>query len=188
MEMTHSRKPAHHADSRSTIIILAFSGGVLVIDIIVELILHLMDFGLGYSAEKLHLGLELFASAGLILVFLRMLRKENWLKRTSKKKDWVIQSMKGDFDSFIQKRFDDWKLSKAERDVALLAARGLNIGDIASARHSSDGTVKAQLGSIYRKAGVKNRTQFISELIDELNGFGLMSSEQMRERSQSTAE
>lgn len=68
----------------------------------------------------------------------------------------------------LHRRFADWGLSPAERDVALLTVRGLKIADIARLRKSQQGTIKSQLSMIFRKSGVSNRTEFVASFIDEL--------------------
>jgi len=43
-------------------------------------------------------------------------------------------------------------------------------------RESKDGTIKAQCNAIYRKAGVRSRTELLSLFIEELMGDGLETS------------
>jgi DNA-binding NarL/FixJ family response regulator len=49
-----------------------------------------------------------------------------------------------------------------------LSIKGLSIADIAAARSTREGTVKAQLNAIYGKAGVAGRHQLLGLFIDEL--------------------
>ncbi len=74
----------------------------------------------------------------------------------------------GAFLAVLEERFDDWALTPAERDVALFSIKGLSTAEIAQARNTSEGTVKAQTNAIYRKAGVSGRPQLLSLFIDEL--------------------
>ena len=53
------------------------------------------------------------------------------------------------------------KLSPAEAAVVAELARGLTNGEIARALGKSPGTVKNQLGNVYRKLGVKNRIRLM---------------------------
>ena len=57
-------------------------------------------------------------------------------------------------------------------DVALLTIRGLSICRIAELRHTQQGTIKAQLSAIFRKAGVSSRTELLAMFMDELLDFG----------------
>ena len=52
--------------------------------------------------------------------------------------------------------------------MALAAIKGSSIAEIARMRGTKDGTIKAQLNAIYRKAGVTGRPQLISFFIDEM--------------------
>lgn len=72
------------------------------------------------------------------------------------------------FGELIDDYFGEWGLTPAERDVALYAIKGLSLGEIAELRQTSEGTVKAQTGAIYRKAGVKGRAELLSLFIDGL--------------------
>jgi DNA-binding CsgD family transcriptional regulator len=74
----------------------------------------------------------------------------------------------GAFEQLIQDHFDQWQLSKAEREVAMLALKGLSVADIAALRQTKDGTIKAQCAAVYRKAGVSGRMQLLSYFVEEL--------------------
>lgn len=60
-----------------------------------------------------------------------------------------------------------WGLSEAETDVALFVAKGFSNAEIAEFRGCAVATVKAQLGSLFRKSGLENRVQLISLVSDE---------------------
>jgi DNA-binding NarL/FixJ family response regulator len=68
----------------------------------------------------------------------------------------------------MQNRFTDWGLTPAEKDVALFIVKGFSIQEISGLRETSDGTVKAQMAAIYRKAGVSSRAQLVTLFIDHL--------------------
>lgn len=79
-----------------------------------------------------------------------------------------LKAASGAFQEVVLAHFDAWELTAAERDVALLAIKGLTIAQIAEMRESREGTVKAQCSAIYRKAGVSGRPQLISLFVEEL--------------------
>jgi len=58
-----------------------------------------------------------------------------------------------------ERQFREWQLSPAESEVARLLLRGLAYQDIAISRKSSEGTIRQQAVSIYRKAGVGGRSE-----------------------------
>ncbi|TKD22567.1 helix-turn-helix transcriptional regulator [Rhodobacter capsulatus] len=72
------------------------------------------------------------------------------------------------FAELLSERFAEWRLTAAEREVALFAIKGLTLAEIAGLRATSEGTVKAQTASIYRKAGVSTRSQLVSIFIEDL--------------------
>lgn len=57
----------------------------------------------------------------------------------------------------IDRYFDAWELTAAERDVALLLIRGYSTQEIAALRHKSEKTINNQSSSIYRKADVQGK-------------------------------
>lgn len=83
-----------------------------------------------------------------------------------------LASLRGDFDRILHRRFDDWRLSPAQRDVALLCLRGLRIAEIAAARGSAEGTVKAHLGAVFRAAGVRGRSELMALFMEEFLDHG----------------
>ena len=75
--------------------------------------------------------------------------------------------LRGNFDEVLRDKFKEWSLTAAERDVTLLIIRGLSVADIAAARNTAQGTIKAQSTSIFRKIGVGFKTELMSVIIDE---------------------
>ena len=112
--------------------------------------------------------IEIAAALGLLLgvvVGAAMLRS-TW--RRPAQVEGQLRAASGAFMELMEERFDDWRLTPAERDVALFAIKGMSTHDIATLRETSEGTVKAQTNAIYRKAGVSGRPQLLSLFIDDL--------------------
>ena len=65
-------------------------------------------------------------------------------------------------------QFEAWGLTAAERDVGMLALKGLDVGDIAALAGAATGTVRAQLSRVYTKAGVTGRAQFVALFVEDL--------------------
>lgn len=70
------------------------------------------------------------------------------------------------FDVMCEELFNSWAMTKSEREVAHLLVGTRSLKDIASHRFTSEGTIKNQARSIYHKAGVKNRTEFMAQFIE----------------------
>lgn len=88
-----------------------------------------------------------------------------------------LKAAAGAFAELLDEHFEAWALTDSERDVALLAIKGLSIAEIASIRRTKEGTIKAQCTAIYRKAGVTGRPQLLSLFIEELMAEGLVPAE-----------
>ncbi|SMX35928.1 helix-turn-helix transcriptional regulator [Maliponia aquimaris] len=74
----------------------------------------------------------------------------------------------GAFHDIVLQHFESWGLTPSEQDVALFTLKGMAIPEIARLRGTAEGTVKAHLGAIYRKAGVTGRGAFVALFIEEL--------------------
>ena len=85
----------------------------------------------------------------------------------------ALASARGALGDVIAAQFTDWGLTPAERDVAFLALKGLDVAEIAELRGRAAGTVRAQLTRIYSKAGVSGRAQFAAWFVEDLLGEGL---------------
>ncbi len=65
----------------------------------------------------------------------------------------------------IESSFENWSLTRAERETAWLLIKGFSISEIALLRKVKDKTVHHQLTSIYAKSETRNRSEFTSNFI-----------------------
>lgn len=112
--------------------------------------------------------LEAFALIGLLASVALTLAEYRALMRRTDRVERNLAAATGAFAALMDDQFTRWGLTAAERDVALMSVKGLSVADIAAMRHTAAGTVKAQSAAIYRKAGVSNRAEMISVLIEDL--------------------
>ncbi len=68
----------------------------------------------------------------------------------------------------IDRQFQRWQLSPAEKEVALLLLKGLSHKDIARARGIGDATARQQATAVYRKAGVGGRNDLAAYFLEDL--------------------
>ena len=68
----------------------------------------------------------------------------------------------------IDRQLDLWALSAAEKDIAFLLLKGLSLKEIASARGTSEKTVRAQSVSVYAKSGVTGRSELSAFFLEDL--------------------
>jgi DNA-binding CsgD family transcriptional regulator len=98
--------------------------------------------------------------------------------RRHKRMAGQLRAASGAFWELMEEHFDGWALTPSERDVAMLAIKGLSIAEIAQIRNTKVGTIKAQSNAIYAKAGVTGRPQLLSLFIDELMSEALIANNQ----------
>jgi len=68
----------------------------------------------------------------------------------------------------IDRQFDRWGLSPAEREVSLLLLKGLSLKEAAQARRTSERTVRQQALAVYRKAGLAGRAELAAFFLEDL--------------------
>ena len=68
----------------------------------------------------------------------------------------------------LKEQFEAWKLTRTEREVAMLLLKGLSFKEIASVRNTLEKTVRQQASAIYKKAGVNGRHAFSAWFIEDL--------------------
>jgi len=68
----------------------------------------------------------------------------------------------------IDRQFDRWGLSPAEREVGLLLLKGLSLKEAAQARRTSERTVRQQALAVYRKAGLAGRAELAAFFLEDL--------------------
>lgn len=133
----------------------------------------IVDLSGGGHLQDLHLGLETLAAVALIggVVFLMF-----ELRRVLERMDEIESGLKiarGQMLDVMYGFFDEWNLTEAERDVAIMILKGLDNETIARVRNTATGTVRAQATSIYSKSGTHGRTEFVSLFMEELMSGGL---------------
>ncbi|WP_235871428.1 helix-turn-helix transcriptional regulator [Shimia sediminis] len=116
------------------------------------------------AREMLELGAAIGLVLGVVLGWV-VLRRTAERRREAEESLRVVQTA---FHDVLEEKFSEWRLTPAERDVALFSLKGLSLQEIAGLRETSEGTVKAQSNAIYRKAGVSGRAQLLSLFIDDL--------------------
>ncbi len=132
-----------------------------------------MDIGSGITAFS-HILPEVMATAGLAIGMMfgihwarhQLLVQKQMMRRLDAAGSVLSDLMEG--------YFRQWSLTAAEKDVATFTIKGYSIGEIGAMRGSAEGTVKAHLNAIYRKAGVQGRGELVSVLIEDLMNTPLL--------------
>lgn len=68
----------------------------------------------------------------------------------------------------IDSQFQRWALTPAEREVGLLLLKGLSHREVAEVRSTSEATVRQQALMVYRKSGLRNRSELSAFFLEDL--------------------
>lgn len=124
----------------------------------------------GPASIDLHLAFETAATIGLLAAIVVEGRLLRTLMRRKARLEESLANASAEVYDVIVAQFEEWHLSPAEFDIAMFLVNGLGTQEIAELRGSAEGTVKAHLAAIFRKAGVHSRAELLSMLIDRLLG------------------
>ncbi len=86
--------------------------------------------------------------------------KEKWKKE-------AVDFLEG-LSEVIEKQFNKWKLTGAEKDVGFMLLKGFSLKEIADLRNTSEKTVQLQSQSIYKKSKLGNRSEFAAFFLEDL--------------------
>lgn len=120
------------------------------------------------ALANLHIATEALAAFALVSAIMFEIRALMRLLRRKAHLENQVSIAAGAFHDILLDHFETWGLTPAESDVALFAVKGCSIAETARLRGSAEGTVKAQLNAVYRKAGVSGRGALLGLLIDDL--------------------
>ncbi len=158
------KKPIKIWIIRAALVVQVFS----LILFVGEIYIDTFGKGLIYISWQVHEAIEITAIVGLLTGFaLGVTLVRNLLVRNTKV-EGQLRVASGEFHTLLKEHFVQWGLSPSETDVAYFAIKGMSNNEIAELRGTSDGTVKAQLNAVYRKAGLESRTQLLGYFIEEL--------------------
>ncbi len=79
-----------------------------------------------------------------------------------------VQSLVRGLSSAIDTQLEGWKLTAAEKEIALLLLKGLSHKEIAAVRQVSEATVRQQSRAVYRKAGLSGRHDLAAFFLEDL--------------------
>jgi DNA-binding CsgD family transcriptional regulator len=117
---------------------------------------------------KTHLIIEAIAAfalvAGIIFLMIELRRMLNRVETLNR----GLRAARGEMSEVISLFFDEWALTPAEKDVAMMVLKGIDNETIARLRGTASGTVRAQCSQIYAKSNVDGRSQLMSLFVEEL--------------------
>ncbi len=92
------------------------------------------------------------------------------IKQHRDAEDWSnrAKNLLNGLGEIISQQMNVWKLSSAEKQVALLLLKGLSLKEIAALRQTSERTVRQQATQIYNKSGVNGRAELSAFFLEDL--------------------
>ncbi len=124
----------------------------------IDLYIPWLDHSVLETAAVISMTVALLVLGG----FLRAQMRENRRYRES------LKVASGRLWDIMDRRFGEWGLSPAEREIALLLIKGLSVAEIAAIRNTRPGTIKSQSNAIYRKAGLRGRSELTAYFMEDL--------------------
>lgn len=134
------------------------------------------------GSSLFHLSFEIFLSLLSLLGFFIVLKNSLFLQKklenekirseklSTEKNEWKLRSQK--YIEGLSQSIDDeltkWKLTNAEKEVALLLLKGLSLKEIAEIRNTSEKTARIQSMSIYSKSELKGRSELQAYFLEDL--------------------
>lgn len=122
----------------------------------------------GEQGLTLHIGIEGLIAFALLAGVILGLRHTRLLMAEAARRDAALKVARGALADLVATRFGEWELTPAEAEVALFALKGCDSAEIANLRGAAQGTVRAQLSSVYAKAKVSSQAGLVSLFFEDL--------------------
>lgn len=159
---------------RAGALALAATALLLVLEVVDEREVDFLDLGL----ELVEISLIVAASVATAVLFMRVADQEQAQKQIMRElelarregMEWrarVEDHMRG-LGAAIDQQFDDWRLTPAEKDVALLLLKGLSHKEVAELRGRAERTVRQQALAVYRKSNLSGRASLAAYFLEDL--------------------
>ena len=147
---------------------------LLVLEIVDERQISLLDLAL----ELVEISLIVATSVTAIVLVTRvddqeraqqeMMRELELARREGTEWRARVQEVMRGLGAAIDQQFDSWRLTPAEKDVALLLLKGLSHKEVAELRGRAERTVRQQALAVYRKSKLSGRASLAAYFLEDL--------------------
>ncbi len=118
-----------------------------------------------------HFIIELFVFIGVSMALVLGARDLRRLRIRLARETRVNKALAGALVDSINEQLEEWRMTRSEKEVAWLIIKGYRFSEIADARGVKESTSRLQATSVYAKAGVSGRAEFVGEIIQPLFRF-----------------
>lgn len=96
--------------------------------------------------------------------------KDRLASRQAERDNWKASAQKAldGLGAAIDKQFETWGLTAAEREVALLLLKGYSHKHVAQETGRSERTARQHAAAVYQKAGLANRAELAAYFLEDL--------------------
>ena len=115
-----------------------------------------------------HFIIELLVFIGVSMALVVGARDLRHLRTRLAQEVKMNQALAGALADSINEQMDEWRMTRSEKEVAWLIIKGYRFAEIADARGVKETTTRLQATSLYAKAGVNGRAEFVGEIIQPL--------------------
>ena len=115
-----------------------------------------------------HFIIELIVFVGISAALVIGTRDLRALRESLRREAELNRAFSGELAAVIDERMEEWRLTRSEKDVAWMIIKGYRFTEIAEARSVKESTCRLQATSLYAKAGVSGRSEFVAEIIQPL--------------------
>ncbi len=137
---------------------------------VVAAVFFIVD-GIQEQAAQANLGLGLMECLIAFALLAGVVLSSRYVVRLTRELHWQKLSLaraRRALADHITLRFQEWRLTPGEGEVALFALKGCDVAEIARLRGAAPGTIRSQLSQIYAKAGVSSQAMLVSLFIEDL--------------------
>jgi len=123
------------------------------------------------KTNSIHFYFELFFVVALMYLLITQVREIYSIKTDLVIANDKLTILKEGLSEAIDNQFNIWKLTNAEREVALLVIKGFSFAKISELRSVSEKTIHQQISSVYKKSNTKNRHEFMSGFLEDFINY-----------------
>ncbi len=119
----------------------------------------------------LHFTLEVFAFIGVSMALIagvRYLVKVRVRLYGEEQRNYLLAQ---DLVEILNLQMSEWEMTPSEKEIAWLIIKGYRFSEIAELRGVKESTTRLQATSLYAKAGVKSRSEFVAEIFQTVLMF-----------------